>query len=214
MAFASTRGAVAASAIGLLVGLGGLSPVLAQTNSAVSATILSQAAAPLPSGSAEQRAAVVKERIAALVAAQSAGQVTANQVRAAIRALIVANPAVAGEIVATVVAVSSEGLPGVPANPALTVILADGVAMAAQELQVAAPNNPVAQAALQQVNTAFVEAGVSPGSVFGSQFAVTLNAVGGTLVPTTTATPSESSPLAVVVPGLLPKATTAEMSPT
>lgn len=176
--------------------------------------MLSQVSAPLPSGqSAEQRAAAVKERIAALVAALNSTprQISADQARAAIRNLIANNVSVAGEVVAAIIAVSKEGVPGTPPNLSLTQFLADGVALGVRELQVAAPTSPVAQAALQAVNQTFVDEGVSRGSAFGAQFAVTLNAAGGTLLPPQLA--SETSPIAVVIP-TLPNDTTNEISPT
>lgn len=184
--------------------LGGV-PAAAQTASVLTPVRFS------PVLSVEQRAEAVKARIAALVSAVRSGQVTADQARGAIRDLIAANPAVAGEVVKVIIAVSKEGVPGLAPNLSLTQLLADGVALGVRELQVVAATNPAAQAALQAVNQVFVDEGVSRGSAFGAQFAVTLNAAGGALLPPQLA--PETSPIAVIIPAL-PNDTTNEISPT
>ncbi|WGD31627.1 hypothetical protein AncyloWKF20_07340 [Ancylobacter sp. WKF20] len=202
-------GLARAAAVACVVAFGatcvGGVPAVAQTTNVLTAVQFSA------SLSAEQRVAAVKDRIAALVNAVRSGQVTANQARDAIRNLIATNPAVAGDVVKAIITVSKEGVPGLPPNLSLTQLLADGVALGVRELQVVAATNPSAQAALQSVNQVFVDEGVSRGSAFGAQFAVTLNAAGGALLPPQLA--PETSPIAVIIPSL-PNDTTNEISPT
>ncbi|MBS9475729.1 hypothetical protein [Ancylobacter radicis] len=167
--------------------------------------------APVVAGSSEQRAATVKAYVAALVAAQRAGNLSTADLRGILRDFVVANQSIAGEVVAAIVAFSSEGAPGISPNLSLTQLLADGVALGVAELQVSAPTSPAAAAALQAINQTFADAGVSRGSAFGAQFAVTLNAAGGTLIPPGLA--PATSPIAVIIPSL-PNDPTNEISPT
>lgn len=157
-------------------------------------------------------AASAKTAVEALVVAfVQSGENSAEQLRRAIARLLLTNPGFAQEITAAVIAVSESGVPGLPANDSLTGVLADGVAIAVAYWQRTGANgSPVAQAAIEGVNLAFVAGGVSNGSVFGVAFTSQLGRYGGAILPPVLRPPSEILTAAIL---FVPKDETSNVSP-
>ncbi|HEY9215514.1 MAG TPA: hypothetical protein VIQ29_22000 [Ancylobacter sp.] len=148
-----------------------------------------QGGPPPASASAQAKAAWAKAEIVRLTVAAG---IDAGVLAASIQALMLAYPALAGELTTAIADVATNGATAVDAtgntvvivpNPSLALGLANGVAAAVTVWQSQSSSSPVAPLALAAVNAALASAAVTGATMFGGAFVQALQNQPGALVP-------------------------------